>query len=99
MFKLNIECTRDFDELHIVFSDGSTTVVTNKHKDNQQDNISKKERKKDNSPELKHKHQKDDLLDTDTEWGGVSHDIVQKPVITERDRPVNVAEELQNLDI
>lgn len=32
MFKLNIECTKDINELHINFADGSSTVIETENK-------------------------------------------------------------------
>lgn len=99
MFKLNIECTKDFDELHIIFSDGTNTVVTNGRKEINNNVKETVQNKKPQAKSLQRNKPSEDLLDTDAEWGGVSQEVVQKPSIDDRQRPVKVAEELQNLDI
>lgn len=106
MFKLNIECTKDFDELHIIFSDGTSTFVSNKNEDDSTPSLTPKKSQVPRPTPSRNTHQpireqsrNEVLLDTEADWGGVPQDIVKKPVIEKRDRPVKVAEELQNLDI
>lgn len=108
MFTLNIECSKDFDELHIKFSDGTSVVTTGPEKNSdcvESKRESKHEQDVDEmndytpSPMSSRRMPGEQLLDTDAAWGGISDAVVQKPVIESRDRPVKVAEELQNLDI
>jgi hypothetical protein len=103
MFSLNIECSRDIDELHINFSDGTSSVVSSgdggsvdKKRDNksvQTSGKSKNEEKKSRQP------RSGDLLDLDTDFGSVSQEVVQKPNVDVPNRPISVDPTLQNLDI
>ena len=107
MFKLNIECTKDINELHINFADG-TSVITSASNHGMAGN--KATRSSSTTPEV-HKgtsnetgstgrsHRKETFLDTDASFGGISQDIVELPKIETVERPVKVATELQNLDI
>ena len=91
MFKLNIESSRDIDELHINFSDGTSTIIPKKRQ------VSKSV-----DSEVKEKSnpgRKDQVLDTSVDYGPVSQEIVSLPEIETSDRSVSVAPELQNLDI
>lgn len=92
MFKLNIECTKDIDELHINFSDGTVTSVTNPEK-----NVEEKVHTKVEQPTAA-PQQKGDFLDIDTDFGGVSQEVIRPPEISREDKPVKVADELQNFD-
>ena len=84
-FKLLIECSKDISKLSIDFTDG-TSVVT---KDVQQ-----KEHK------IKHESRpQDKYLDTDTNFSSINQEVIKPPTITREDKPIKVAEELQNLDI
>jgi len=86
-FRLLIECSKDIDSLKINFSDG--TSVVNETTSNQV------------KSELKNPTKRQNKLEFD-EQSNVVHDdaIVALPVIADtNDRTVNVAEELQNLDI
>jgi len=102
MFKLNIECSRDFDELHINFSDGSSSVITNNGGGTTKTST-KKNTSKPTKPKTESKPKpkpKEEFLDLDAEFGDVSQDVVSLPDISQNsDRPVKVADELQNLDI
>jgi len=94
-FRLLIECSKDIDSLKINFSDG--TSVVNETTSNQVKSELKNPTKRQNKP----KQRKSELLEFD-EQSNVVHDdaIVALPVIADtNDRTVNVAEELQNLDI
>lgn len=101
MFKLNIECSKNIDELHINFSDGSSSVVNS-------DKPAKKIKK--SSPTVhetnevgkvtnKPAHKDNNFLDLDADYGNVSQKIVELPDVTKGERKTNVASELQNLDI
>ena len=108
MFKLNIECSKDINELHINFSDGSSIITTNT--DNRSDKNGEKNKKQEKSEIQERKPSKSDFdesikeskpkkemfLDTDVDFGTIEQDIVEKPTIDDYDRPVKVAHELQN---
>lgn len=103
MFSLKIECTKDIDELHINFSDGSTSVIQSKEKS--QKNIKEelstsvkidKPKKNDKSTQ----NDKKDLLDlSEDDIIEQSHKIVKKPTISLGERSVSVAPELMDLEI
>jgi len=117
MFTLKIECSKDFDELHIKFSDGTSVVTTGPEKETARAEPKKESKPKPKkrkyepepdfdemddytpTPKQSRKSPGEQLLDTDADWGGISDEVVKKPVIETRDRPVKVADELQNLDI
>ena len=96
-FKLVIECSKDIDKLHIDFTDG-TSVVTESKVEEKPEKINPTSRGKSSSTKSSKKQEK--LLDTDEDYS-VAHesDIIQLPEIKENDRPVSVADELQNLDV
>jgi hypothetical protein len=91
MFKLNIECTKDIDELHINFSDGSSVVTTKPSNDVQLETAPVTE----THQETRRKGQD---LDLDMDFGDVSQEIIKPPEIHREEREVKVAEELQNFD-
>lgn len=105
-FELSIKCTKDFDELHIKFKDGSMFSSTpDEDKSNEKDSFfNNKDTQKDNSNgNSAHKSNQrrkslQDYLDVDAEFGCISDDIVEKPIITDEERPAKVADELQNFD-
>lgn len=95
MFKLNIESTKDINELHITFADGTSIVSTsNNHHSVRQPNAEIHKKPKDQTDKRKEK-----FLDLDSDFGGISQEVVNLPEINRSERPVNVASELQNLDI
>lgn len=98
-FYLNIECSKDIDVLHIDFSDGSSSVVTSKSpNDKPPKQETKKRRDKDTQQPTQEKKVKADVpLDLDVDYD-INQEVVQKPEIQEVDRPIKVAEELQNFD-
>ena len=95
MFKLNIESTKDINELHITFSDGSSVVSTVSNNNL----VSSPRVPVHEKPRDKPQKTQEQFLDTDADFGGVSQDVVKLPEINRTDRPVKVASELQNLDI
>jgi hypothetical protein len=101
MFKLNIECSKDFDELHIKFKDGSMFSST-PDKSNEKDTFfnNKDTREDTQVPDRSNQKRKSlqDYLDVDAEFGCISDDIVEKPMIADEERPAKVADELQNFD-
>ena len=102
MFKLLIECSKDIDELHINFSDGTSTAVEKSDKKNQKESEpaepvdSKKNEKviKDNKEPRK---KLDSYLDTDVDYS-ISQEVVEKPSIPDVERPPKVSDELQNFN-
>lgn len=90
MFKLLIECSKDIDELHINFSDGTSSVIEKPDK--------KTEKVKDTYKEIKEPRKKlDSYLDTDIDYS-ISQEIVEKPSIPDIERPPKVSDELQNFN-
>lgn len=103
-FKLLIECSKEINELHINFSDGTSVVKTkddkeptNKNSENQDVCDVGNESK---TP-IKQRRRKEEFLDTSAEYGNISQEIVELPEIpnTTEDRGVCVAEELQNFEL
>lgn len=86
-FKLLIECSKDIEKLNIDFSDGTSAVSYGAP---------------DPGPErtmpTKSPSRPGDLLDTSEDYSEVSEEVVKLPDIDLSDRPVSVAEELQNFD-
>ena len=101
-FKLLIECSKDIDKLSIDFSDGTSVIQESPDKpeiEKHQD-IEPRKRSSPNPDKPKMQNNQDSLLDLGAyDDVPVQTDVVQKPVIENRDRDVKVAEELQNLDI
>jgi hypothetical protein len=95
MFKLNIESTKDINELHITFSDGTNVISTVGNLDR----VSTPRVPVHEKPTTRTQKTQEKFLDTDTDFGSVSQEVVQLPEINRTDRPVKVASELQNLDI
>jgi len=91
-FELHVTCTKDIDKLKIDFADG-TSVVQHSIPDSGIRNETSYDTKEPQS------HGKQQLLDTDADWGSISQEVVELPQIEEKSRSVSVAEELQNLDI
>lgn len=92
MFKLLIECTKDISEISINFTDGTSVV-----KSSESETSESKPDKKPNFSEARR-----ELLDWDSSNTSVSNvkpSQVSKPEISDHDRQVKVATELQNLDI
>lgn len=99
-FRLLIECSKDIDELHINFSDGTSSVVEKpkqieKHKTTKESKESKesKEHKEPKEP----RKALDTYLDTEEDYS-TQQEIIKKPEIAELNRPAKVSDELQNLD-
>ena len=101
-FKLLIECSKDIDKLSIDFSDGTSVIQESPDKPEIEKHQDTKSRTKStpNPDKPKMQNNQDNLLDLDAyDDVPVQSDVVQKPVIEDRNRDVKVAEELQNLDI
>lgn len=108
-FRLLIECSKDIDELHINFSDGTSSVVSKNDNDYQKPKETKENRENKQYPKVKPKEEKenrrplDTYLDTEddvkqsTQSSSAQEKIVL-PVIPDK-QSFKVADELQNLDI
>lgn len=100
-FKLLIECSKDIDELHINFSDGTTTTV-----EKPKETASKKEFKEIKKPKItKEQYSSDNTDDTDdTDWGSYlgekNVEKISPPSIPDIDidREINVAGEMKNAE-
>ena len=107
-FRLLIECTKDIDKLSIDFSDGTSMVQHTPDPDLKPKNSNPRvrpdgERQGEESttptmPTMRTTRRKDGFIDTDTEFGTISQEVVPLPTISTSDRPIKVAEELQNMD-
>lgn len=106
MFKLNIKCTKDISFLKINFADGTSTVLEDNPSSSEQKSL--KEVKKKEPKVITEKSQtrknylKDDFLPTDdgdSNFMIKNSQNVKLPELPDIDRPVKVADELQNLDI
>lgn len=95
-FKLLIECSKDIDELHINFSDGTSSVVSKEPKENKTEKI-QKENKESKEPILPKRKNLEEYLDTDTDFS-INQEVIEKPVIQDLIRPPKITDELQNLD-
>lgn len=101
-FRLLIECTKDIDKLSIDFSDGTTMVQHTPDPDPKPKSLTPKFKR----PEGEHHRSSEEskpsratgFIDTDAEFGTISQEVVPLPTIPAGDRPVKVAEELQNMD-
>ena len=102
MFKLLIECSKDIDNLSINFSDGTSVITeTNQDKEikNQQEQKTKIQKESKEVKEIKEPRRKlESYLDTEMDFS-IQQELVQKPIIQEVNRPANVSDELQNLDL
>ena len=82
-FRLLVECSKDIDKLEIDFSDGTSVI-----------------RHTGESPDVALPKRKGDFLSTDDiPVEEISQEIIQKPFIDDIKKGINVAPELQNLDI
>lgn len=96
-FRLLIECTKDIDKLSIDFSDG-TSMVQHTPDPDPKPKTGVKRPEGQRHDEESTPSRKDAFIDTDAEFGSVSQEVVSLPTISTADRPVKVAEELQNMD-
>lgn len=110
MFKLNIECTKDISFLKINFADGTSTILEDNPSSSEQKSpkeVKKKESKKEpkvitEKSQTGKNYLKDDFLPTedgDSNFMIKNSQNVKLPELPDIDRPVKVADELQNLDI
>ena len=102
MFKLLIECSKDIDTLSINFSDGTSVVTESSNKEkapHEQREHLKTQKELTSIKESRAPRKKlEEYLDTAMDFS-ISQEVVQKPIIQEVNRPANVSEELQNLDL
>lgn len=99
-FRLLVECSKDIDELHINFSDGTSSVVEKPDKPKQIDKSAEVQKTKISKESKEHKEPRkslDTYLDTEEDYT-VQQEIIKKPEIAELNRPAKVSDELQNLD-
>lgn len=99
MFKLNIESTKDINELHITFADGTSVVTSSGSSAMVSAPRVPREPKQAQAEKQQSPVRQEKMLDTDADFGNVSQDVVSLPEINRSARPVKVAAELQNLDI
>jgi len=98
MFKLTIKCTKDIEELHINFSDGtSMTKMQGENKSKASPQSKKRSEKR--SEEPRKTRRPGGFIDADAEYGSISQEVIKKPEIPGTSTEIKVAEELQNLDI
>ena len=101
MFELHITSSKDIKTLNIEFCDG--TVVNSKAKEAKNDNIKDNNIKKESIP----KKLKKDIKENLNVKNAFIEDIINQPkksfnindIVDIKDRPTNVAKELDNLDI
>jgi len=86
VFELTIKCSKDIDELHINFSDGTSSVVSSKSE------------KTERSTRPKSVKKSDVALNLDEDYT-VSEEVVEKPQIDIGERGVNVSKDMMNLEI
>lgn len=109
-FKLLIECSKDIDELHINFSDGTSTVTTKdgteiqgkKHKSSPKPQKPKVDKPPlpDYADETQNVSRgRNDVLDLDADFSQSVKEVIRPPEIHRDERPTKVASEMQNLDI
>jgi hypothetical protein len=108
-FRLLIECSKDIDELHINFSDGTSSIVSKDDNNYQKPKELKENREHKQYPKVKPKEEKenrrplDTYLDTEddvkqTNQSSSAQEKIALPVIPDK-QSFKVADELQNLDI
>lgn len=84
MFKLVIECSKDIDEIHINFSDG-TSVIKNTNSENSEHKECSESTEK--------------YIPIEENISEVKHKIVKPPIIKDEHKKPKIAPELQNCDI
>jgi len=106
-FKLLIECSKDIDKLSIDFSDGTSSLIESPERPEPPESPKKvetRERKKvsrENSSPL-NPMRAEEFLDVDefnNDYTEISSEVLELPKINLGERPVKVANELQNLNI
>jgi len=93
MFELSIKCSKDIDELHINFSDGTSTIVEKTSKSSRPSRP-KSQKKKDKVSEIK-----DEDVNWDDYLGEINTEIINPPNIPDiPQRDINVAKEMENAE-
>ena len=96
-FKLLIECTKDISNLHIDFTDGTSSVIHNEPKPPNPTNSTKRPKEQKTEKATQHS-QKEEFLDCN--YGNpIVSERLELPKIDLGERGVKVADELQNLKI
>lgn len=124
MFELTIKCTKDIDEIHINFADGSSVITggDKSEKSNKSNKPDKKEDLLDDSDDSDDssnpttsttsttskktkmksnakKSKPEEFMDLDADFDQDEQEVVKLPEIEDKERPIKVATELQNLDL
>lgn len=97
-FKLLIECSKDIDKLSIDFSDGTSSVIESPEAPKKVEPRERKKVSKENSSPMR----AEEFLDVDefnNDYTEISSEVIELPKINLGERPVKVANELQNLNI
>lgn len=99
-FELHITCSKDIDELHINFSDGTSSVVSKNDNDYQKPKEKQTEKYTKTKPKEEKEVRKplDSYLDTSDEIHEINKEKIELPVIPDK-TTVKIASELQNFDI
>ena len=95
MFELHITCSKNIDKLNIDFSDGTTIV---QEKQQIQKPVKEKIETKTEKTEFTKPSKKEMYLNTDDDFSDIEQEVVQKPIIESQERPIKIAQELQNFD-
>lgn len=91
---IKIECDRKIKSLNIEFGDGDFCEVSA----NSRDEFKISEYKESNTRHKEPKQKTGMLLDLDDSTEEIVQEIVEKPVIEEKERAPAVAQEMQNLE-
>jgi hypothetical protein len=88
-FELHLTCTKDVNKLAIDFADGSSVTQFRPEAPVPDSGTQ-------NAPSYS---KGGELLDTDGDFGTISQEVVELPDTTRLEKPVKVADELQNLNL
>ena len=100
-FKLLIECSKDIDKLSIDFSDGTSSIIESPEPPEVPKKSENKKIKKEASNNIS-PMRAEEFLDVDefnNDYTEISSEVIELPKINLGERPVKVANELQNLNI
>lgn len=99
MFYLKIESSKDINELHINFADGTSSIVSSDN--DKKDKITApviKESTKQKPHQEKPRKQLNEYLNTDEDYTKDEVAKIALPIIPDK-TSINIADELQNFDI
>ena len=104
MFKLNIECSQDIEELNIKFKNGQTVTAKSADSEPAIESSVSDQREQPAQPRKERKERKalHEYLDVSADSAGSEikpQHVPEKPVIPERTRAPSIAPELMRLDI